>query len=110
MWDLPGPGIEPVSPCPLCHEGDLPLNFVILEVKGGYHETRLPALVNGWIVTFSGNLQNTGGGSTVWGIGTNKNKHAYGGSNCYFYIEILSFRGRLIVEMHIWDLQQIGSN
>ena len=74
MWDLPGPGIEPVSPCPLCHEGDLPLNFVILEVKGGYHETRLPALVNGWIVTFSGNLQNTGGGSTVWGIGTNKNK------------------------------------
>ena len=30
--------------------------------------------------------------------------------NCYFYIEILSFGGRLIVEMHIWDLQQIGSN
>ena len=30
--------------------------------------------------------------------------------NCYFYIEILTFRGRLIVEMCIWDLQQIGSN
>ena len=93
-----------MSPCPLCHEGDLPLNFVILEVKGGYHETRLPALVNGWIVTFSGNLQNAGGGSTVWGIGTNKNKHAYGGSNCSFYIEILSFRGRLIVEMRCVSL------
>ena len=30
MWDLPGPGIERVSPCPLCPEGDLPLSFVIL--------------------------------------------------------------------------------
>ena len=99
-----------MSPCPLCHEGDLPLSFVILKVKGAYHETRLPALVNGWIVTFSGNLQNTGGGCTVWGIGTNKNKHAYEDLNCYFYREILSFRGRLIVEMRIWDLQLIGSN
>ena len=59
--------------------------------RGAYHETRLPVLVNGQIVTFSGKLQNTGSGSIGWGVGKNKNKHTYGGCKLLFLYRNLNF-------------------